>query len=211
MADNTGGEGSEPDRLVFLSDGVFAIAATLLVLDLSIPDGLDSAGFRDEVGGLGAEIGAYALSFVVISAYWREHREIFRHVKAVDETVTRLTLLGLGLVALLPFPTTLLAEYGSEPEAVAIYAATVAAVDIALATLHFVLSRRPHLLAERVEGRVARAMVLDLGSPALVFAASIPIAYVSPSWAKWFWLLLFPLMYVTGTRRRALDRRAAKG
>lgn len=211
MADDTGGEGSAPDRLVFLSDGVFAIAATLLVLDLSVPDGLDAAGFRHEVARLRPEMGAYALSFFVISTYWLEHRDIFANVRRVDATVTRLTLLTLGLVALVPFPTSLLAEYGGQAEAVAIYAAVVVAVDVVQALLYFVVSRRPHLLTERVDDRVARATFLDVAAPALVFAASIPIAFASASWAKWFWLFLLPVKVTTGRRRRALTDRAAAG
>ncbi|MGW7663253.1 TMEM175 family protein, partial [Streptomyces sp. NPDC054756] len=106
----------EPDRLVALADGVFAIALTLLVLDFSVPQNLDPADYDDALRELLPNFGAYALSVLVLGAFWREHRRIFGYVRQVDGQLITLSILGLGVAALLPFPTKLLAEYGREPE-----------------------------------------------------------------------------------------------
>lgn len=112
------GEGSAA-RFLALSDGVFAIAITLLALDISLPDGLGPAGFDRPLGEVMPKVWAYALSLLVIAAFWRGHYQIFQYVRDVDGTVIRLGLLSLGLIALMPFPTTLLAEYGDLPQSVA--------------------------------------------------------------------------------------------
>jgi uncharacterized membrane protein len=168
-------------RLLALSDGVFAIAMTLLALDIAVPVGLSSAGFEEALGDVMPSVWAYVLSFLVIAAFWRGHHQVFRYVEKVDGTVIKLGLLSLGLIALMPFPTTLLAEYGDLPESVAVYSGAVA-----------------------VMGDMA-----DLAVTVLVFATAVPLAYVSPTGAKLWWAVLIPVKWVTGERGARL--RAAAG
>ncbi len=82
-----------PERLVALSDGVFAIAVTLLVLDIDVPPGLNDAGFHEALGDVLSNLGAYALSFAVLAGFWRDHRAIFHRVRLVDADVIWLTVL----------------------------------------------------------------------------------------------------------------------
>jgi len=88
------------DRLIMLSDGVFAIAATLLSLDVRGPAQWSTLG--ELWAGLGPQLGAYVLSFLVIAVYWLAHRRFMSMVTTVDAPLTVLTLIMLGLVALLP-------------------------------------------------------------------------------------------------------------
>lgn len=113
-------------RLIVLSDGVYAIAMTLLVINVTVPAHLDDVAFHKALGGALPNIGAFALSFALIAGFWRDHRRILTALSTETAVITRLVLLGLGLVALLPFPTALLAEYASQPEAVALYAGAMA-------------------------------------------------------------------------------------
>ncbi|MGR6998995.1 TMEM175 family protein [Yinghuangia aomiensis] len=128
-----------------LSDGVFAIAMTLLVLDISVPPGLDGQRFREALGDLPPKIAAYALSFLIIGAFWLDHRRAFLGLRRVDRAFTAVALTGLGLTAFLPFPTSLLSEYGGMSASVAIYAATIAAMDITQIMLVRLRMLRPRL------------------------------------------------------------------
>ncbi|MFD3374111.1 MULTISPECIES: TMEM175 family protein [unclassified Streptomyces] len=74
------------------------------------------------------DIGAFALSFTLIAGFWRDHRRILTALPTETTMVTRLTLIDLGLVALLPFPTAPLAEYASQPETVALCAGAMATI-----------------------------------------------------------------------------------
>ncbi|MFI6597875.1 TMEM175 family protein [Nonomuraea sp. NPDC050536] len=91
---------SEPDRLLVLTDGVYAIAVTLLVLDISIGADLSPTEFLAALHAVLPKVGAYALSFLVIAALWRANRRIFLHVVRVDDVTIQVALLWLILVPL---------------------------------------------------------------------------------------------------------------
>lgn len=186
-------DGRSPERLIALSDGIFAIAMTLLVLDLRVPPGLSPEAFRDEVGQWLPDLGAYALSFAILGGFWRDQRRILRWAEEVDGLVLRVALAGLGAIALVPFPTTMLSEYASQPLAVALYAATVVLVDLLQLALLLTIRRR-------VPG-AGPGIAADLLATVVVFGVSVSIAYaVSPTAAIWSWLVLVPAKAVIGRR-----------
>lgn len=192
-----------PERLVTLSDGVFAIAMTLLVLDISVPQGLNDAGFEQALDELPPKLSAYALSFLIIGFFWLDHGRALRGLRSADRGLIGVTLLGLGLIAFLPFPTSLLSEYGDKPVSVAIYAATISAMDVTQIGIILLRTRRPWLNEAPLPPALARAWILDLAASIAVFAVSIPLAWPLGGQAMWFWLLLIPLKSATGRRRAA--------
>jgi uncharacterized membrane protein len=196
-------------RLIALSDGIFAIAMTLLVLDIHVTPGLDGAGFRHMLHELLPHIGAYALSFAILAGFWRDHRRILQLAQRVEGLSLRLALAGLGAIALLPFPTTLLSEYASQTLTVVVYAATVVVIDLLqlamLGTIRY-QPRRPGTGPEPDD----RSIVADLTSNVVVFGAALLIAVASPTAALWTLLLLIPLRFALSRRARrrtAADRR----
>ncbi|GGV51462.1 hypothetical protein GCM10010293_63270 [Streptomyces griseoflavus] len=189
-----------PERLVALADGVFAIAITLLVLDISVPRGLDPGEYRRALRDTLPNLGAYAISLAVLAGFWRDHRAIFRSVRQVDGDVIGLTVLGLGLAALLPFPTALVSEYGDEPASVVIYSAAVAslgAVHLALAAL---VVRRPWLRGGAAPVRDEALYAVDLGATVVVFLVTIPLALLIGPAAMWWWLVLLPVKVWLGRK-----------
>jgi uncharacterized membrane protein len=194
-------EGS-PDRLINLIDGIYAIAMTVLVLNISVRSGLNTTQFHAEMGHVWLELGAYALSFYILANFWRDNRSLFLRVRRVDVPLTRVTLASLAAIVLLPFATSLLAEYGGQGEAVAFYAGNILAIVLLHIALVMILWRRRALQAHEINDEMGRALVEDLGATAVVFAVSIPIAFASPSAAKYFWLLLIPAKFVVGRRTR---------
>ncbi|MFJ9656444.1 TMEM175 family protein [Streptomyces griseoflavus] len=192
-----------PERLVALADGVFAIAITLLVLDISVPRGLDPGEYRRALRDTLPNLGAYAISLAVLAGFWRDHRAIFRSVRQVDGDVIGLTVLGLGLAALLPFPTALVSEYGDEPASVVIYSAAVAslgAVHLALAAL---VVRRPWLRGGAAPVRDEALYAVDLGATVVVFLVTIPLALLIGPAAMWWWLVLLPVKVWLGRKETA--------
>jgi uncharacterized membrane protein len=176
------------DRTVALSDGVFAIALTLLVLNIPQPPGNED--LWSELDDLLPNLGAYALSFVVIAALWRRHHIFFRSLTSIDRRLTNLNLIYLGFIALIPFPTGLIAERGDEAAAAIVYAAVIAAVTAlgGFMTLH---AQRKHL----IRGLDAERSTLEIFSTSLVFLGSMPIALIDPTAAQLFWLTLIPVGY----------------
>ncbi|MGY1579000.1 TMEM175 family protein [Streptomyces sp. MN13] len=193
-----------PERLLALADGVFAIAITLLALDLSVPRDLDTEQYHQALLDVLPDFGAYALSVLVLGNFWRGHRSIFRLVRQIDGQLISLSLLGLGVAALLPFPTRLLADYGGEPVSVAIYAATVAALGATHLALVGVLARRPWLRGGEDLEEGFGTQALDLGATVVLFLLSVPLTLVFGAAAAWWWVLLVPVKAYLG--RRALRR-----
>src|SRR5918911_738074 len=139
------------DRIVNLSDGIVAIAITLLVLDIKvpdIPDGMVSSQLPGALLSLWPKYLGYLLSFLGISAFWLIHHSIFRSIRAYDRTLLYLNFLFLMVIAFVPFPTSLLGEYGGHQLPVAIYAATLAVGRLLLTTVYWYSARNDRLLDE---------------------------------------------------------------
>jgi len=185
-------------RLIALSDGIYAIAMTLLVIDVAVPAHLDDAAFHQALRDAMPSLGAFALSFTLIAGFWRDHRRILVGLPVETVMVTRLILLGLGLVALLPFPTGLLAAYASQPEAVALYAGAMAAIHAVHATLLLLTQSRVHPSPASSAAVARRRFTAQLGSSVLIFGLSIPLAFVNTEAAMWSWLTLIPAHYILG-------------
>ena len=97
------------ERLVFFSDGVMAIAITLLVVELSIPAATEDVG--DALLDRWPQMLSFVLSFLVIGIFWMAHHRIFRYVANLDQRLIWLNLLFLMCVAFLPFPTAVLGDH----------------------------------------------------------------------------------------------------
>lgn len=177
----------ELDRMNAFSDGVFAIAITLLVLSIEIPT-VGGEGLGDALRDLDDSIGAYFIGFAVIGMFWYAHTSVYSHLERISGWLVVTNLAFLSMIALMPFTTALLGAY-DEPLAVAVYAANVGAA----ATLDSVVDQvaiRQHLYgAETLRDR-ATLDAEGLLRPA-IFLISIPLAFVSTLLAQLFWLLLF--------------------
>jgi uncharacterized membrane protein len=189
----------ELDRVGAFSDGVFAIAITLLVLNLEVPS-VPGSELGDALRTLWDNLIAYVIGFAVMGRFWYGHHKLFARL---DRSDPRLVTTNLGLLAtigLMPFTTALIGNY-TEPLAIAAYALNVALAAV-LSGLLEVVAASDGLLED---GRGAmiharEAMVGGLATAGL-FIASIAVAYaISPRAALWSWLLLIPLGRFLGRR-----------
>jgi TMEM175 potassium channel family protein len=195
----------EYDRVLFFSDAVFAIAITLLVVDLRVPNlpaGLIHAG--DQLRAAESRILGFALSFAVIGLFWISHHTIFRHITVLNRVLIVINLLFLGMIAFLPYPTALLsATSTSQPPAVIFYAACVAAAGFAQAAI-WLYAIRAGLVEGGITPTLRRYFTARLLCTPVVFALSIPVAAAAPSVAAYLWLLIVAINVVL---RRTLLRR----
>lgn len=183
-------------RTVALSDGVFAIALTLLVLNIGLPSTRDlGSGLLHRL----PQFGSYALGFAVIALLWVRHHSFFRVLARIDTGLTVLNLSYLAFVAFLPYPTRIIGLHGDQTAAVVLYATTVAILGT-IAGLMRVHARRARLLSPEGPAELARREHW-LISPA-VFTLSIPVAFASPRAAMLCWLvILLPTRVLHGGRR----------
>jgi uncharacterized membrane protein len=173
-------------RLEAFSDGVFAIAITLLVLDLRVPP-RDKVAEGDLVTALAHEwpaYFAYAVSFLVVGIIWVNHHMIFNKVRLVDRPVLFINLILLLLVSAIPFPTRVLAEYLTADRnahvAAAVYSATMLAMGLTYAALWLVITRDAKLLHESVDPVVGRRALRRFAVGNVFYLGTIGLAFVSP-------------------------------
>jgi uncharacterized membrane protein len=188
----------EAGRVLAFSDAIFAIAITLLTINLEVPPRLHGAAFTTALHQLLPALGAYALSFLILGQLWLAHHRIFGVIARVDYSVLTRNLLFLGLIAIMPFPVRLLSDYHDRPLAVAIYAvAFIAAMALQLVVwLDVTRPERRDLLTEPVPDEVRTGFSRTLGGMLLVFGAVMPLAMFAPQYAAVIWTTLIPLRLV---------------
>lgn len=194
-------EGNEIEfsRIVAFSDGVFAIAITLLVLNLDIPTGLVEGEVAGALWDLREHAVAYAISFAVIGRFWLLHHRFFGDVTGFDHRLLWLNLAYLGWIVLIPFSSEVLGEYGNSTAAVVLYSVNLVGV-VLLGMLMSLHAQRAGVSAQRRADHVAaREHALYI---AAVFAASIPVAFAAPGIAPLMWLALFLDLPGMARRRR---------
>jgi TMEM175 potassium channel family protein len=188
------GESLAHERVVFFSDAVFAIALTLLVVEIGVPEAT-GAELGEELVGLLPAFGSYALSFAVTALFWLGHRRTFTHIDRIDDRVLALNMLLLFVVAFLPFPSALMGEHGDEPAAAAFYGAWLALLGGCSALLWW-YATAGGLVGPRLDRRLRRYFLVRPAVVSLCGLVSVPVALASPYAAWGLWLLAFPLQQV---------------
>ncbi len=183
-------EGNEIEfsRIVAFSDGVFAIAITLLVLALDVPERLGDETLFEALWGQRENLLAYALSFAVIGRFWLVHHRFFGEVTGFDGRLLALNIFYLAWIVLIPFSSKVLGDHGGETASVVLYAANLSGV--VLTGMWMIADARRAGLTS-IDAASEREQRARAGYIAAVFLASIPVAFVAPGLASLMWLALF--------------------
>jgi uncharacterized membrane protein len=196
-------DSAEFGRVLAFSDGLFAIAMTLLIVAVAVPhiapeDSINQ--LADALNDLSSAFVSFFISFAVIGRYWLAHHQFISLLDRMDQAFIGLNLVYLAFIAFLPFPTALLGEYFSNPLSIVIYAVSVGLVS-GMEVVLFRHAYRRQLLRRQPTVDVYRYGVIASLSPLLFFAISIPVAFANTSIAVLIWFLTIPF-------GRMLDRRA---
>ena len=180
-------------RVEALSDGVIAIAITLLVLELSVPE----TAFDDLWRGIAEEWPsylAYATSFLTIGVFWFAHHGIFRRLQYANRRVMLINLLFLMAIAFLPFPTKLMAEAIHEADAtraaVIFYGASLLVTSLLLSLLWGSVAYDRKLLVPEVDDQEVNAITQALAPTMGFYVAIIALAIVAPQVAAFGYLVV---------------------
>ena len=174
------GKGLEFDRVGAFNDAVFAIALTLLVLDLKLPELENPESVSQFISALGEivpDLIGFAVAFMIVGQYWIAQHGFYGLLGAIDQRFLGLDVVYLAFVAIVPFPTSLISEYGENPMALVTFGAALAAVNV-MATLLLVHAHRAGLMRRRLSPAGYRYALLASLAPLVVYLGTIPLAFV---------------------------------
>jgi uncharacterized membrane protein len=197
------------DRLVTLSDGVVAIALTLIILGIQVPS---TEGLRDpnSVSVLANALShtvdgwiSYVISFYVIAQFWLIHRQVFRGIRGHREGLAFWNFLFLFTISVMPFTSDLVGKWSENPLSVMIFSLNLILANVATYGM-LAFSRRHRLLNERGAAYLGRYESLEGVISIAFYVVAIPVALVSPDFAKLCWagLAIAPRLASMITKRR---------
>jgi uncharacterized membrane protein len=179
-------EEKETGRLEAFSDGVFAVAITLLVLDIKTPKAADlMAGHTSLTGALLAQWPSYlsyVLSFLTVLIMWTNHHRMFLYIRRVDNMFLLLNGLLLLFITLAPFPTSVLAEYIMRPEAktaAMVYSGAFICIGVAFNLMWLYASYHGRLLAKDYDRAAVKHMTRGYLMGPIVYIAALALAFFS--------------------------------
>ena len=175
------------------SDGVFTVALTLLVVDLSVPDlasGFSEADLQRALEAQFPNVLAFLLTFWVVAAYWLTHHRHFRLIHRYDGRLLLLNLVFLMTIVFIPWPTAVLGHYGNYVTAWVVYGVAMAAIGLAATALWWYGSG-PHGLADGVTPELRRYYTVRALIQPVIFLLSVPVAAVSLILAQFCWIPMF--------------------
>jgi uncharacterized membrane protein len=171
----------ETSRVEAFSDGVFAIAITLLILAVGIEQSLASGNLRHQLLHLWPAYIAYAVSFLTVGIMWVNHHQIFRHFERVDRPLLLLNILLLMCISFTPFPTRVVADHaqnaGDRQAAAVLYGLTMTLTAICFLAVWIYGSRR--LLRADTDMREVSGITRSYLPGAPTYALATLVAFVS--------------------------------
>lgn len=182
------------DRFIFFSDALFAFAITLLVLDIHLPAGPRTSDLAGQLVALWPKYSAYLVSFLSIGTFWLSHHRKFRYLVGYDNRIIWLNLIFLMVIAFMPFPTSVLSEYGNLTATI-FYALIMATASMCSFLVWFYAKNKPGLLDPHLSKHVIQ---VELYRPLIftgIFLISIVLAFYNDTLAKFFWLMMIPASF----------------
>ncbi len=205
-------EGVTVGRIMSFSDAIFAVAITLLILNIDIPIIPKDQVSRDlgpAIRQLLPHFRTFVLSFVVIGIYWISHHAVFRYVKRSDRPFLWCNLLFMMSIVVMPFSTNLLGAYGNDRLAVMFYAGNLTATGILMALMWWYATRGHRLVDKSLDPALRNHILTASLLPSAVFFISIFISLASPTAAEYSWLAIIPIeVFHHGNFRRGVKRAA---
>ena len=184
------------DRLLFFSDAVFAIALTLMAVEIGIPE-IDNPNSVSElwaaISAKGPALLAYVVTFAWVALYWRANHRFATTLRGGSGRFIAATLVFLGLIALLPLPAAVLGEYPNNPASITVFALYVSVISTMEVVL-FLVADRDDLFSRPLTYAFRKQSIIGGLSPIPGFLLSIPLAYVSPTIAIICWFVMSAVM-----------------
>jgi uncharacterized membrane protein len=173
--------GNDPARVLALSDGVFAIILTLLVLEIHVPDLGQGESLKDAIREVRPSFVAFLISFVVVAISWAGHRDLFSLIQRTDRMLVWLNILYLLPLSILPFGASLIARFDRDPVALRMYGIVMVAIAATRVGIWAYATGRAHLLITPIDVRSRWAAFAVAAAPGIAYGFAILVAETNPT------------------------------
>jgi len=187
--------GLPKNRLETLIDGVFAIAMTLLVLELRLPETASAGDLAGQLAALWPQFATFFISFIVLGVYWFAQHQVFHFVVRVNRTLVWLIILFLMGIALVPFVASLMGSHPDDPVALAFYGAVLGTTAASGYLIWWYLTTYRDLVVQDLDPTLVRKVRVWLATGPIVSLAAIGIAFVSTTATLLIYLAL-PALFI---------------
>jgi TMEM175 potassium channel family protein len=170
----------DPSRVLALTDGVFAIIITLLVLDIHVPELSAHESLGTAVSAVRPSFTSFVIAFIVAAMQWVGHRDLFTLIRYTDRGIIWLNLLTLFAVCLLPFGSALLSHYNEDPVALRMFGLILIGTSVARTAIWAYATHRPELIHEPLDRASIRSGLALSAFPLVVYLIAFGVARVSP-------------------------------
>jgi uncharacterized membrane protein len=169
------------DRLATYSDAIMAVVATLLVLGIAVPENhqFSEDGLLSFLAKTRHDLGAYALSFLIITGYWTQHHVIFLFLARANRVFTWLNFVFLFFVTLIPFATKLMAVYRQDSFVVLIYGLLQVACGVLLSVMWRYASQDDRLFGTAISPQAVRSMTVRILLGPVINMAAVGASFIS--------------------------------
>ena len=168
-----------PVRIINLTDAVFAIIMTILVLEIKIPDEPPHS-IQSMLSVYGIKILAYIMSFSVTAVYWMSHKLIFANVKKINTTILWLNIIYLMVASLIPFVAGLIGTFPFEENSLILYAIILTLLATLRLIMYTYITSKKELLYSSVSEKIRSQIMKSMALAALSFFASIFVSLFYP-------------------------------
>ncbi len=187
--------GLPKNRLETLIDGVFAIAMTILVLELRAPDTLGPGGLAGDLGGLWPRFATFFISFIVLGVYWFANHQVFHFVMRVNRTLVWLNILFLMGIALVPFAASLMGTYPKDPIALSLYGGVLGLLAALGYLIWWYLTGDRGLIEPGLDPELVRKVRLWLAIGPVITPVAIAVSFVNTTVALLIYITL-PAVFI---------------
>lgn len=187
--------GLPPGRLETLADGIFAIAMTLLVLELQIPEAAGAGDLGVRLASLWPKFATFFISFVVLGVYWFGHHQIFHFVVRVNRTLVWLSILFFMGAALVPFVAFVMGAHPFDPLALGLYGGVLGLLAVLGYVIWWYITGNRGLMDEKLDPDLVRKVRHWIALGPMIALVAVLLAFVNPLASLLIYLAL-PVLFI---------------
>lgn len=187
------------ERLIYFSDAVFAIAITILVLGITVPEISKVANLNGVLTGklleLWPKIFSFIFSFSIIGIFWSGHHILFQYIKRANRILIWLNLLYLMFISFIPFPAALLGQFGAQESVVVLYGFTIFMIGLTFGGIWLYASQKQRLINNKLNQQEINRVTTIIFMPTVIYFAAILIAIKYPIVSLLIYIII-PILYI---------------